>query len=261
MTFKDQLNRTISIKKAPKRIVSLVPSQTELLVDLGLKDSIVGVTKFCVHPKVLRKEKTVVGGTKNIKVDKIKALQPDIILCNKEENSLEIINSLKNVAPIHISDIYSLDDAYELIEMYGDLFEVQQKALALIQDIKSEHKSYLSSHQSSKKQKVAYFIWREPWMLAANNTFINTMLNEINCINVFQDVSRYPEINLDNPILQEAETIMLSSESYPFKDKHIKELNEKLSNANVLLVDGEMFSWYGSRLRYAFQYFQTLLKK
>ena len=261
MTYKDQLHRPVQIDKTPKRIVSLVPSQTELLVDLGLKDSIVGVTKFCVHPKQLRKEKTVVGGTKNIKVDKIKALHPDIILCNKEENSLEIIESLKTVAPIHISDIYSLDDAYELIEMYGDIFEVDQKASVLIQDIKFEHKNYLSTNQSSKRQKVAYFIWRKPWMVAANNTYINTMLNEINCINVFQDVSRYPEINLDDPILKEVKTIMLSSEPYPFKEKHIKELNEKLPHANILLVDGEMFSWYGSRLRYAFQYFETLQKK
>lgn len=99
MILTDQLNREIYIKETPKRIVSLVPSQTELLVDLGLVDAIVGVTKFCVHPKDLRKQKTIVGGTKLINVDKIKALKPDIILCNKEENSHGVVESLKILLP------------------------------------------------------------------------------------------------------------------------------------------------------------------
>src|SRR5690554_2995659 len=98
MEFIDQLNRVVKLSKTPTRIVSLVPSQTELLVDLGLRDNIVGVTKFCVHPNKLRKEKTIVGGTKNVHFEKVTALNPDIVICNKEENTEEIVIELEKIA-------------------------------------------------------------------------------------------------------------------------------------------------------------------
>ena len=142
MRRKDQLNRELHFKETPKRIVSLVPSQTELLVDLGIEASVVGITKFCIHPKHLRMSTTVVGGTKQINIDKIKALQPDIILCNKEENTKDIIESLSEIAPIHISDIYNLQDCFELIKMYGDIFNVENYASALISNIKNERKDF-----------------------------------------------------------------------------------------------------------------------
>ena len=258
MTFKDQLKRLIHINKTPKRIISLVPSQTELLVDLGLRDVIVGITKFCMHPNDLRKQKAIVGGTKTIKVEKIKALQPDIILCNKEENSKEIVESLKGIAPIHISDIYTLDDALELIRMYGDMFKVQHEASELISQIQSERAQFNKKCNTTKKRKVAYFIWRKPWMVAASDTFIDNMLNEANFENIFKDATRYPEISLDNKKLAEADLFMLSSEPYPFKEKHIKELQQKYPNTKIILVDGELFSWYGSRLRFTFRYFASL---
>lgn len=198
MLFKDQLNRELNLKETPRRIVSLVPSQTELLVDLSLKDSIVGITKFCVHPKELRKQKTNVGGTKNIKHDIIKALKPDIILCNKEENSKEIIDILKEVAPIHISDIYNLEDAFDLISSYGNMFDVNTKAENLISKIKSESVSFQNDIKEKPKRKVAYFIWKTPWMVAASNTFIDAMLSEANFENVYSSLQRYPEIKLDD---------------------------------------------------------------
>ena len=122
--YKDQLNRPVLINDCPIRIVSLVPSITELLVDLGLEKHLVGITKFCVHPTDLRKRKVVVGGTKSVKLDKIKALNPHLILCNKEENSQEIVHTLEEIAPVHISDINTLEDCYELIKMYGAIFKV-----------------------------------------------------------------------------------------------------------------------------------------
>ena len=132
MQFFDQLNREIHLEKTPKRIISLVPSQTELLVDLGLEDSIIGITKFCVHPVSLKKQKALVGGTKTIHIDKIKALQPDIILCNKEENTKEIVSICEQIAPIHISDIYTIQDTLSLIDQYGNIFSKQNKASKLI---------------------------------------------------------------------------------------------------------------------------------
>ena len=110
MKFQDQIGRILELEKTPKRIICLVPSLTELLVDLGLEDCIVGITKFCIHPTHLKQTKAIVGGTKNINVDKIKALNPDIILCNKEENSKEIVKICEEIAPTHVSDIFTIND-------------------------------------------------------------------------------------------------------------------------------------------------------
>ena len=257
-SFKDQLNRTLELKEIPKRIVSLVPSQTELLVDLGMENAIVGVTKFCVHPKDIRKKKTIVGGTKNIKVEKIKALQPDIILCNKEENSIDIVDALKSVAPIHISDIYSLDDAFQMIRMYGELFEVQQKAQSIISIIKKERNAFQVKIKNRPRPKAAYFIWKEPWMVVASNTFIHSMIGEAGFNNVFCGEKRYPEIFLNHPKLKEADVLMLSSEPFPFKKKHIEDIKKIFPERQIIIVDGELFSWYGSRLKFAFNYFKSL---
>jgi ABC-type Fe3+-hydroxamate transport system substrate-binding protein len=256
--LKDQLNRPLHFKQTPKRIVSLVPSQTELLVDLGLETSIVGVTKFCVHPKDFRKSKTIVGGTKQIHLQKIKALQPDIILCNKEENSKEIIESLGSVAPIHISDIYTLEDTFELITMYGEIFNVDDKASSLVASIQTEREYFHNQIQNKSQLKVAYFIWKNPWMVAASNTFIDYMLNEAGFVNVFKTEERYPEIDLNHSQLKEADLILLSSEPFPFKDQHILELQLQFPEKTIKIVDGELFSWYGSRLLKSYKYFKTL---
>ena len=104
-------------------------------MDLGLEDNLVGITKFCVHPKHLKQTKTIVGGTKTIHIKKIKALKPDIVLCNKEENTQEMIAELEQIAPVHISDIYTIEDCLELIEMYGDIFSREKESQILIENI------------------------------------------------------------------------------------------------------------------------------
>ena len=198
MVFKDQLGLKLAINSTPKRIVSLVPSQTELLVDLGLSNAIVGVTKFCVHPKHIRSSKVVVGGTKNVKVEKIRALEPDIILCNKEENSKALIEQLEPIAPVHISDIYSIDDCLELLQQYGQIFEVTGKAESLALKIEDQLQDFIGFVQDHKKLKVAYFIWKDPWMVVGKHTFIDHILVLNNYENVFGNLERYPEINLEN---------------------------------------------------------------
>jgi len=259
--IRDQLKRTLELLAPPQRIVSLVPSQTELLVDLGLSDHIVGLTKFCVHPKDLRARKTVVGGTKTIKLEKVKALNPDIILCNKEENTFELVKDLETIAPVHVSDIYTLDDSFDLIRMYGEIFDVNRAAEKLIQDIQRSRNKFKANVKETKPCKVAYFIWKNPYMVAAKNTFIDVMLNEAGYENVFNNTTRYPEIELDNIALPTADVIFLSSEPFPFKDEHINSFKNLFPDKEVSIVDGEMFSWYGSRLRFAYDYFQLLAKK
>lgn len=259
ISLKDQLNRTISLRQTPKRIVSLVPSQTELLVDLGLEDYIVGVTKFCVHPTHLRKVKTIVGGTKQVHFDKIKALQPDIILCNKEENTKAMVEELEQIAPVHVSDIYTIDDTLFLMTQYGELFSVKDKASEVttkLMNLAADFKSYISGESTIK---VAYFIWRNPWMVSGNNTIIHHLLTLNKFENVFGDLPRYPEVNLETlTTSHKPDVVFLSSEPYPFKEKHIVELKEVLPNTRIILVDGEYFSWYGTRLLGAFEYFKNL---
>ncbi|KAB1067197.1 ABC transporter substrate-binding protein [Tamlana haliotis] len=259
MQIIDQLQRVIQLEKTPKRIVSLVPSQTELLCDLGLKDALVGVTKFCVHPSTIRKEVKVVGGTKQAYIDKIKALKPDVILCNKEENTKELVEACALVCSVHVSDIYNLEDSLELIKQYGEMFSCSETASFIIEKISSEFENFQDFIRPELIIKVAYFIWKKPWMVAANNTLINYLLEVNKFENVFGHKDRYPEIEFSSSgIIANADLILLSSEPFPFKETHKKEVQEIFTKATIELVDGEMFSWYGSRLMMAFQYFKTL---
>jgi ABC-type Fe3+-hydroxamate transport system substrate-binding protein len=256
MLVSDQLNRTLSIKKPPQRIVSLVPSQTELLVDMGLRSRLVGITKFCVHPERLRKEVEVVGGTKNVHFGKIESLRPDIIICNKEENSEEIVTQCSKIAPTWVSDIYTLDDSYEMIESLGRIFNRTEMASEIISKITCEKEAFSEFIKNKPSKKVAYLIWKNPFMAAGRNSFINALLEVNNYENILlEEDSRYPEISPSN--LKKADLILLSSEPYPFKEADVKALKEELQT-EVLLVDGEYFSWYGSRLQNAFNYFKTL---
>lgn len=255
----DQIGRHINLKNTPKRIISLVPSQTELLFDLGLEDSIVGVTKFCVHPKRAISNKTVVGGTKDVKYELIQSLKPDIILCNKEENTKEIVETLEGISTVHVSDIYTLQDSLALIKQYGELFSVENSAENLIATITSEWNSFKTFVKDASEKKVAYFIWRKPWMVSGNTTFIDFLLKENKFINVFGNKARYPEVLLSElKMMEDLDYILLSSEPFPFKQKHIDEIHRELPSVKIILVDGEYFSWYGSRLQNAFKYFKNL---
>ncbi|WP_299395691.1 ABC transporter substrate-binding protein [uncultured Gelidibacter sp.] len=256
--MKDQLERPIHLDSTPKRIVSLVPSETELLVDLGLEEAIVGITKFCVHPVHLIKEKTIVGGTKQVHFDKIKALQPDIILCNKEENTQEMVQELAKIAPVHISDVNTIEDALELIAQYGLLFSKEDRATSMIKEITEKRRDFSGFIKEKTKRTTAYFIWKKPWMVAAKNTFINELLRENGLVNYFGDKERYPEVVLNEAHPEDADLVLLSSEPFPFKEEHIPKVQAYFPNATVVIVDGEMFSWYGSRLLKSFDYFKTL---
>ncbi len=258
MMYKDQLNRALQFNTAPKRIVSLVPSLTELICDLGLEASLVGVTKFCVHPQHIRTNVAVVGGTKQVHIDKIEALQPDIILCNKEENTQDIVENCSIVAQVHISDIYTIDDCLALITMYGELFAVEQKAQELVKTITAKKADFLKTIDNKPKPKVAYLIWKNPWMVAAQQTFIDYMLSINNFENVFGALQRYPEVDLKDEKFKDAEYVFLSTEPYPFKESDAIAIQASYPNIKVILVDGELFSWYGSRLIKAFDYFKKL---
>lgn len=259
MKLKDQIGNLIEVNTTPKRIVSLVPSQTELLYDLGLEDAIVGLTKFCIHPIQLKTTEKVVGGTKQINLEKIKTLKPDIILCNKEENTKEIVEACASICTTHVSDIFTIEDSLELITQYGKIFNKKVSATKISNQINANLNNFKAFVKDKPILKVAYFIWRKPWMVAGNNTFINHLLELNKFENVYNNLERYPEIELENLSSNgDPEIVLLSSEPYPFKNEHTIEINHAAPHAKTILVDGEMFSWYGSRLIKAFNYFKTL---
>ncbi len=259
ITLTDQIGQELNFTTAPKRIISLVPSQTELLEHLGLGQQIVGLTKFCVHPIGLKEEKMIVGGTKSVHFDRIASLAPDLILCNKEENTKEMVEELQKIAPVHTSDVRSLEDNYALIEQYGILFETNKEATFCIQNIQKEAASLEEIVKGKSKIKIGYFIWKDPYMTAGSDTFIDVMLTHIGLENVFQKYSgRYPVVELEQ--LKDVDFLLLSSEPYPFTKQH-QMVIEKHTGIFTKLVDGEYFSWYGSRLIEAFTYFAQLRKE
>jgi ABC-type Fe3+-hydroxamate transport system substrate-binding protein len=249
MYFIDNLSRSIFLPKSPERIISLVPSQTELLVDLGLEEKIVGVTKFCVHPRHLRKSKTIVGGTKNYRFDVIDSLKPDLIIGNKEENDQEGIEKLADKYPVWMSDIFDLKDALEMIFDLGEITRTKEKAAEVISRIEKSFAQPIAT-----KGTCVYLIWENPKMAAGKNTFIDSMLSIAGFENLVEKI-RYPEITDEALINLSPDYLLLSSEPFPFKEKHIKTIQELLPSSIIKLVDGELFSWYGSRLLHASDYF------
>ena len=241
----------------PKRIISLVPSQTELLFDLGLDERISGITKFCIHPATKVRNKPVVGGTKTLNLNRIRSLRPDLIIANKEENTREQIEELQHHYVVHITDVATLPDALNMIREVGALVGKTQESEKMASQIDTSLRS-LSLINLSDRPTVAYFIWRKPYMVAANATFIHSMLEVAGFRNVFADQTRYPEIIPDDLKAAQPDLIFLSSEPYPFTQKHIAEVQEICPLSHVLIVDGEVFSWYGSRLLRASDYFRNL---
>jgi ABC-type Fe3+-hydroxamate transport system substrate-binding protein len=253
----DQLQREVNLPFYPKRIISLVPSQTELLFDLGLGDRVIGITKFCIHPNEWFRSKVRVGGTKNLKLNLIEELQPDLIIGNKEENSKTDIEFLEKKFPVWMSDISSLEDSFVAINEIGTITNSKIKAENICLLIMNEVEQFKSC-KNKLLGNFLYLIWYNPIMVAGENTFINSMCNFLGLQNCIQQ-SRYPAINLPELINYNPNYIFLSSEPFPFKEKHITEIQNYFPNSKILLVDGEFFSWYGSRLLHSFKYFSELI--
>lgn len=248
------MGRSIEIAQKPIRIISLVPSQTELLHYFGLEEEVIGITKFCVHPKTWHQTKTRIGGTKNIDFGKIDQLQPDLIIGNKEENNEADILKLAEKYPVWMSDVNTLPDALDMIDAIGKITKREIQSKKLIKDI------HAAKSKTVRKQKTAiYLIWKDPYMAVGNNTFIGEILNEIGIQNLVT-TSRYPEITIEEIQQLQPDLLLLSTEPYPFATNHLNAINKELKNIEVQLVDGEMFSWYGSRLVESFTYFNEIFK-
>ncbi|MGR6087173.1 MAG: helical backbone metal receptor [Arcticibacter sp.] len=253
--FEDQLKRKVQLDTyPPKRIVSLVPSITELLFDLGAAEEIVGITRFCIHPdnKVAAVKK--IGGTKNIHLDQVMELQPDLIIGCKEENTQADIEALAAKMPVWISDVNTLEDAISLVHELGIVLDRQVVAKSILESIKNN----FAKLKVAPKTKVAYLIWNSPMMVAANSTFIHDILCTIGFENVYAEKKRYPHTTIEELNELNPDVVLLSSEPFPFKEEHVRLFSQSLPGSTVLLVDGTYFSWYGSRLAQAPDYFNSI---
>jgi iron complex transport system substrate-binding protein len=258
-TLIDQIGTSHSFETAPKRIISLVPSQTELLYDLGLEDKIVGITKFCVHPFHFKSTKKMVGGTKKVHYEKIRLLNPDIIICNKEENTKEIVEKLSEICPVWVTNILTIDDNFQMISDFGQLFNCRTESQKWNDKLIFGLQDFKAFIKDKPYKKAAYFIWKNPYMVAGSDNYINELLKLNHFTNIYLDKGRYPEIELKKMRLEgDPDVVLLSSEPYPFKEEDAFEIGRFTHHAKTVFVDGEMFSWYGTRLLKAFFYFKQM---
>lgn len=257
----DQLNRDTFLPETPKRIISLVPSQTELLFDLGLENEVVGITKFCVHPDAWFRNKTRIGGTKTVNIAMVQSLEPDLIIANKEENVKEQIEALENICPVWTSDIATIAEALTMITAIGNITGKQVEAAKLVSRIQNEFTALTKQIADQKRIRTAYLIWKDPYMAAGGETYIHDIMHHAGFDNVLNQQMRYPEITVAALQEKRTELVFLSSEPYPFQQKHINELQSALPDTRIELVDGEMFSWYGSRLQWVPAYLTQLRTK
>lgn len=241
----------------PSRIISLVPSQTELLADLGLDQEVVGITKFCIHPTHWKQNKTIIGGTKNLRMQVIQGLSPDLILANKEENVKEQVEELAQKYRVWTSDISTLEDAHQMILGIGRLTNKEERATEISNEIREV---FLQIQKPASGLRVIYLIWKNPYMTAGGDTFIHEMLQAAGFENLCAGMNRYPEMSPELIRDLQPDVILLSSEPFPFKEKHREEMASLFPASRVVLADGEMFSWYGSRLLKAPAYFASLKK-
>jgi ABC-type Fe3+-hydroxamate transport system substrate-binding protein len=255
--FRDQLNNSILLDQKPKRIVCLVPSLTELLIDLGLKKELIGKTKFCIHPKNELKDVKIVGGTKNVNIQRVIDLNPDLIIANKEENSQNEIEILQKLFATFVTDINNLSDSIEAIKLIGEMNHVDKKAESIINDIQ-QIENQIKEKSIQTKLNVLYLIWRKPYIAVGKQTYINSILELCRFKNYINE-NRYPEITLEN--LEDIDCIFLSSEPYPFNQQHINQLKSLDIKSKIILIDGEVFSWYGTRMIHKKKYLLKLINQ
>ncbi|MDX1685416.1 MAG: helical backbone metal receptor [Saprospiraceae bacterium] len=250
--FHDQMGRKTELPHVPRRIVSTVPSQTEVLYDLGLEEEVVAITKYCIHPAQWQDSKVIIGGTKNIDVDHIRTLEPDLIISNKEENIKEKIDDLAKDFPVWISDVKDHSSATSMIRSIGEMTERKKEAERWITEIENEKEKISKRHLG----RALYFIWKGPWMASGGDTFINSMMEIAGFENVLMDQKRYPVLREPEISEIKVDHVLLSSEPYPFKEKHLDEVSKLFPAAEVSIVNGELFSWYGTRMKKAYRYFR-----
>ncbi len=257
-TIPDDLRRDVTFEFPPRRIVCLCPSLTETLFALGLADQVVGRTRYCIHPAQPVQRVAVVGGTKDIDIDRVRALQPDLVIAEKEENPRPAVEALADSLPIFVCDVTDYASALRAITSLGLLTDRTESATALVRDIRQA----FAGLRPVATQRVAYLLWRKPYMAAGRGTYVHALLEQCGFENVCRDLpERYPEVTIESLRQLAPAWVMLSSEPFPFDDKHVADLAGQLPATRVIRVDGELFSWYGSRMLAAATYLKLLVRQ
>lgn len=251
-TILDALGRTLYYSFPPKRIISICPAITETLIEIGLREEIIGRTKYCLYPTGQVEHIVVVGGTKQVNLDKILALKPDLVITEKEDNSKEIVEMLEKHVPVYVAQVESVQGAYQMIIDMGELCDREQAAQALVQDIQSRFEQL-----PKNSARAGYIIWRKPYMAVGTTTYIHDVLTQLGFVNPFAALDgRYPEVSKQILIDAHLDVLFLASEPFPFNETHMAEFRSFLPHTDIQLIDGEMF-WYGAKMRHAPTYFQA----
>lgn len=236
----------------------MCPSQTATLYHFGLGQRIAGRTHFCIHPQPEVEQAVRIGGTKQVKFDRIHELKPDLIVAEKEENTPEMVEELARDYPVYVTDVRDLPSALKMMRDLGQITGLADAGVELAQKVESGLQTVT---RLPKPLSCAYLIWRKPWMAAGSDTFIHTMLQQCGLHNVASEwQGRYPEFDLQALSQAAPDIVLLSSEPFPFAEKHLREIATVLPDAKLRLVDGEMFSWYGSHLLEAPSYLNALIE-
>lgn len=250
--LKDHLGREVSFNFPPQRIISLCPSQTETLFSLGAGPQTVGRTHFCIHPRPEIDKIAAVGGTKQVKIERIRKLEPDLIIGEKEENTAEMVEALSAEWPVYITDVRDYSSAIRMIQDLGILTGKKKESAAMIRRIET---SFGDWGLPAQGLRCLYLIWRKPYMAAGKDTFIHSMMEKAGLVNVCAGLrGRYPQIDENFIRIADPQLILLSTEPFPFTESHQAELSQILPESLVELTDGEMWSWYGSRMIQAADY-------
>lgn len=240
------------------RIVCLVPSITELLCDLGLAGQLVGRTGFCIHPAAVVADIPKVGGTKDVNIDKIRSLLPTHAIVNIDENTKPTAEALAEFVPhLVVTHPRAPRDNLALARLMGAIFGREVEAERWCARFERELAA-LQAMQPGVERTVLYCIWRDPWMTISSDTYIARMLGELGWqVPAFTDPARYPTFTWSEALLDQIDAVLLSTEPYRFTDAHVEELASQIGKP-VMLVDGEMMSWYGSRAVAGLGYLRTL---
>ncbi|MCP4726215.1 MAG: cobalamin-binding protein [bacterium] len=268
-TFIDARGKEVRLPPKPERIVSFICSVTETLFELGLDNRIIGRTNYCIHPAIKVEEVQKIGGPKNPDIDLILSMKPDLLIANIEENEKKDIEILEGSGiPVYVTYPRTVKESRDLIKILGEITGTVDKASLLCEKAGREIESVVQKVKTvSKKPRVVYLIWRKPFMTVNRDTYINDLIDFCGGINIFADSNdRYPVINLEEIIESKPDVIFFPSEPFPFKEKHTREFREfneipAVSNTDLRLVDGEMFSWFGYRIIPGLKYIFTEMHK
>lgn len=255
-SFQDHLGRVVEIEYPPRRIVSLCPSLTETLFTLDLAGGIVGRTEYCIHPADQVETVERIGGTKNIDVASVFKLHPDLVIAEQEENRKADVEALAAQVPVYVFDVRNYEQALGAIHDLGSITGRQDQATQLVTEITTR---FARLWQRSRRT-VAYLVWKDPYLAVGRDTYIHSLLELCGLQNVCGDLpGRYPTVTPAELRSLSPSLLLLPSEPYPFDDTHVAELAPQMPDARAILVDGEMFSWFGGRMKPAADYLWRFL--